>query len=70
MDYTCVELLDSDGIKNFFEVEPLIYRKDKLFLENNDIFILQYPNCKNKSFSYGKIKSIKNNNFSEYDAST
>ena len=49
-----MELLESDGIKNFFEVEPLIYRKDKLFLENNDKFILQYPNGKNISFS--KIK--------------
>ena len=56
--------------KNFFEVELLIHRKDKLFLENNDIFILQYPNGKNISFSYGKIKSIKNNNFLDYDAST
>ena len=70
LDYTCVELLESDGIKNFFEVEPLIYRKDKSFLENNDIFILQYPNGKDISFSYGKIKSIENNNFLEYDAST
>ena len=70
LDYTCVELLESDGIKNFFEVEPLIYRKDKSFLKNNDIFILQYPNGKDLSFSYGKIKPIEKENYLVYDAST
>ena len=61
LDYTCIELLESDNIKNYFEIEPNLFKYDKSFLKNNDIFILQYPNGNDISFSYGKILSIKDN---------
>ena len=39
LDYTCIELFESDGIKDFFKIEPKIFR-DKNNLKDNDIFIL------------------------------
>ena len=58
LDYTCIELFESDGIKDFFKVEPKIFR-DKNNLKGNDIFILQFPKGNDISFSYGKILKIK-----------
>ena len=62
LDYTCIELLESDGILDFFEIEPDLFKYGDKFLVNNDIFVLQYPNFNTDlSFSYGKILSIENN---------
>ena len=62
LDYTCIELLESDGIYDFFEIEPDLFKYGDKFLVNNDIFVLQYPNFNTDlSFSYGKILSIENN---------
>ena len=58
LDYTCIELFESDGIKDFFKVDPKIF-KDKNDLKGNDIFILQFPKGNDISFSYGKILKIK-----------
>jgi len=60
LDYTCIELFESDGIQDFFEIEPDLFIYDiKDILEGNDIFILQFPGGNDLSFSLGKIKSIK-----------
>ena len=42
LDYTCIELLESDGIFDFFEIEPDLFKYGDKFLVNNDIlyFIL------------------------------
>jgi len=69
LDYTCIELLESDGIKDFFKIEPNLFKYDKNFLKDNDIFILQFPNGNELSFSYGKILSI-NDNIIRHSAST
>jgi len=70
LDYTCIELFESDGIKDFFKVEPKIF-KDKNNLKGNDIFILQFPNGNDISFSYGKILKIQEkNNIILHSAST
>jgi len=61
LDYTCIELFKSDGIIDYFKIEPKLYNNDKNDLNNNDIFILQFPNGNDLSFSYGKIKSIIDN---------
>ena len=61
LDYTCIELFESDGIINYFQIEPKLFKYDKKFIENNDIFILQYPLGNELSFSYGKILSLKDN---------
>ena len=70
LDYTCIEILKSDNINNYFEIDPdLIELGNPDYLKDNDIFILQYPNGNNISFSYGKILSIKGN-YITHSAST
>ena len=61
LDYTCIELLKSDKIKDFFKLDPILF-ENKNSIKNSDIFILQYPEGDQLCFSYGKIKLIKNNN--------
>ena len=72
LDYTCIQLFESDGIKDYFSIEPKLFKyDDKNFLEKNDIFILQFPNGNDLSFSYGKILKIKeNDNIIIHNAST
>jgi len=69
LDYTCIELFESDGILNYFKIDPKLFKYDKNNLINNDIFILQFPNGNDLSFSYGKILSIKDNEIN-HSAST
>jgi len=69
LDYTCIELFKSDGIIDFFKIDPNLYKNNKNNLKDNDIFILQYPNGSDLSFSYGKIKSLKNSKI-KHNAST
>ena len=59
LQYTCIELFKSDGIIDFFQIDPRLLKYDKNYLKDNDIFILQYPNGGYISFSYGKILVIK-----------
>ena len=61
LDYTCIEIFESDGIKDFFKVAPKIFKYNNKYLKNKDIFILQFLNENDISFSYGKIKSVKDN---------
>ena len=62
LDYTCIELMTSDAIINYFEIEPKLYKeKDKQILENKDIFTLQFSKNYDISFSYGKILSLEDN---------
>ena len=68
LDYTCIEILESDGIKDYFQIDPLLFT-DKNFLKNSDIFILQYPRGNELSFSYGKITSLLENKI-KHTAST
>ena len=42
LDYTCIELFESDGIMDFFKIDPNIFQ-NKESLKDNDIFVLQYP---------------------------
>ena len=69
LDYTCIELFESDGIYDYFEIDPDIFKNDNKSLVGNDIFILQYANGDDISFSQGKILSIENNDI-RHNAST
>ena len=71
LDYTCIEILESDDIKNYFKIDPYLYKNNNNieYLKDNDIFILQYPNGNDISISYGKILLIKENNI-KHSAST
>ena len=57
LDYTCIEIFDSDGFNNFFKIDPRIFENKKL-LKDEEIFILQYPLGGELSFSSGRIKYI------------
>ena len=64
LDYSCIEILDSDKIKSdyFFKIEPNLFNEDdKKSLKDQEIFILQYPMGGDLSFSSGRIIDIKNN---------
>ena len=62
LDYTCIQIFESDGIKDYFEIDPIIFTDKKNNLRNSEIFILQYPEGKELSFSYGRIKSLNQYN--------
>ena len=66
LDYTCIEIFEDDKIFKNNEIEQL-FKIDHNILEenissllNNDIFILQYPEGNEFSFSVGKIDYIDN----------
>ena len=61
LDYTCIELFESDGIIDYFKIDPKLIKNDKNSLKDNDIFILQFPNGNDLSFSCGKIKYLMDN---------
>ena len=63
LDYTCIELLEPDGIYDYFQIDPNLFKYGDKFFVNDDIFILQYPKVNDLlfSFSYGKILSLKDN---------
>ena len=69
LDYTCIELFKSDDIIDYFKIDPKLFNNNKNNLNDNDIFILQFPNGNDLSFSYGKIKSIIDNKIT-HNAST
>ena len=59
LDYTCIEIYDNDNIKRFFMInQPILMGNLNMFI-NKDIFILQFPQGEDISFSEGKILSIR-----------
>jgi len=66
LDYTCIEIFnsdkifDKDKIKNIFRIDTEIF-ENKNNLINKEIFILQYPNGDKLSQAHGKILDIKDN---------
>ena len=61
LDYTCIEIYQSDGFKDYFKIDPILFNNKK-YLNNSDIFILQYPEGNELCFSYGKVLSLNDNN--------
>ena len=61
LDYTCIEIFQSDGLKDYFKIDPILFNNKK-YLKDSDIFILQYPEGNELCFSYGKVLSLQNNN--------
>ena len=39
LDFTCIELFESDGILDYFKIDSKIFKYNKNNLEDNDIFI-------------------------------
>jgi len=66
LDYTCIEIFDSDKIFDkdkinyIFRIDTEIFENKKNMIDT-EIFILQYPNGDNLSQALGKILDIKDN---------
>ena len=64
LDYTCIEIFESDGVHNFFKIEPNIISKQSKngeIFKDSDIFILHFLNENEISFSDGNVIKIKKN---------
>ena len=61
LDYTCIEILEKDNVKKFFNIDPDIIENSIEIYEKQEVFMLQYPDGKDLCFSYGKILSVSNN---------
>ena len=59
LDYTCIEILQEDNINEFFEIDDNVIHDDINILKEKEIFILQFPEGKELSFSEGIIIGIK-----------
>ena len=60
LDYTCIEILDTDIYKNYFEIDNTIFLKKEI-LNGIEAFILQYPKNGPLKFQVGRIIDINNN---------
>ena len=58
LDYCLIELFDDDDFQNFFKIDQDLINKGLNVFKDHDIFILQYPNGNELSFSFGKVLSI------------
>ena len=63
LDYTCIEIFDNDNIQRFFKINNQILINDLNLFINKEIFILQFPQGEDLSFSDGKILSIQDGCF-------
>ena len=61
LDYTCIEILEEDNIKKYFNIDQNIIENNINIYEKQDVFMLQYPDGKDLSFSNGKILSASDN---------
>ena len=61
LDYTCIEILEEDNIKKYFNIDPDLIDNSINIYEKQDVFMLQYPDGKDLCFSNGKILSISKN---------
>ena len=60
LDYTCIEIFDEDNINNFYHLCQNIKDLDNNSLCGKNIFIFQFSNDNEFSFTNGKILEIKN----------
>ena len=59
LDYTCIEIFDTDNINNFFKIDTKIF-DNKIYLKNKGIFILQFPKGDKICLDSGIILDINN----------
>lgn len=75
LDYTLVEILETDNIfendeiEKLFKIDQNILEGNTLNMKNIDIFILQYPNGNELAYSSGKITEISSKDI-YYNATT
>ena len=57
MDFTLIEILPKDNIKDFFDLDEGLIKKNS-FYNGKDICIIQHPEGKEISFSQGEVLDI------------
>ena len=58
-DITLIELKEEDKIKEYFELDDNIFKNnEKIFYEEKQIYILQYPKGEDACVSFGLINQI------------
>ena len=60
LDYTCIQIFETDGINKFFKIDKQIFNHRNL-LRNQELFIFQYPNGGILTPTCGKIEDITDN---------
>ena len=60
-DYTCIEIFNTDQINKFFRIDKHFFANKDNLKNNDEIFLLQYPNGGELSFDSGKIIKIEDN---------
>ena len=70
LDFTFIEINDNDNIKRFFQINQQILKYNIDIFINKDIFILQYPQGEEISFSEGKIISKQDEDTFAHNCST
>ena len=60
LDFTIIEILEEDNIKNFLEIEEFLNSKD---YKDEEIFLSEYYRNKNLEYIKGKIIEKNNNNY-------
>ena len=60
LEYTCIEIFDSDKINNFFKIDKEIFNNKKNIIDK-EIFILQYANGGELAHGLGTIGDINDN---------
>ena len=62
LDYSCIEILDSDNFNNYFKVDENINNNNpKKEYKYDEFVIIQYPRGDDVSFAEGYINNIQNN---------
>ena len=62
-DIAIIELKDIDNIKEYLELDDNLFKNnEKIFYEEESIYILQYPHGDNACVSYGILNEIDNYN--------
>ena len=63
LDYTCIEILEEDGINNYFKIDKNINNNNPYEEYKYDEFVMiQYPGGDDVSFAQGYINNIKDEN--------
>ena len=65
-DITIIEIIETDKINNYLEIDPDIFESNQNVFESQTIYILQYPNYPKRdkaSVSYGILKAFNDYNF-------
>ena len=68
LDVTIIEIKPEDGIKDYLELDENFdsERYKEIYKKDEELYIIQYPNGKNSSFSLGRLKELIDKDIQHY----